>query len=550
MRGIREQLLAARGLSDATVRADFCEPNLAVRYQKTNHDPFLLPDMAAAVERIVKAKTNKELIYIYGDYDIDGITATTILLEAFAKFGLRREAFIPNRFVEGYGLTKDAVKVLHERGAQLIVTVDCGSLSHAEVAYANELGMDVIITDHHNVAPTMPPAIATINPKRPDHRYPFKELAGCGVAFKLVQALQSKLAGLSAGHEKLLLDLVAFGTVCDVVPLVDENRATVFCGLEVMRQMRRQGFKALAAITKTAPANITARTLGFMFGPRLNAAGRLETAQYSLDLLTATDPLTAYNLAEKLDTMNTKRRAEQDKIFKAAAAQAETYAADPVLVLSGAQWSHGIIGIVAAKILEKFAKPTFVIEEMGEEAKGSARSYGDFSAADAIRAAEAWIIKGGGHKLAAGVTLKTKDIAAFRRAVNDFYKAQKFGNQLAHLEPKTDAIVTDTSQFNADFMTFLNTLEPFGNGNPEPIFRLPAATIRARRTMGSDKTHLKLDLADAQGNKWSVIGFGQAAKYRQDAGETVDVWFKLIENEWRGVRSLEGQIVKVADADA
>jgi single-stranded-DNA-specific exonuclease len=548
MPGVKEQLLANRGLSDAKILAEFCESDLNKRYMRFKHDPFLLPDMAKAVERIALAKDRDELVFIYGDYDIDGITATTILHDAFTKFGIRHDAFIPNRFVEGYGLTKDAIKQLHERGAQLIVTVDCGSLSHKEIELANELGMEVIVTDHHNVAPEMPAAVATVNPKRPDHEYPFKDLAGCGVAFKLVQALQTKLPGLPDGHEKLLLDLVAFGTVCDVVTLKDENRAIVYCGLEVMRQARRQGFKALMALTETRPEKLNARTLGFMFGPRLNAAGRLETAQYSLDLMTATDPMQAFELAQKLDVMNKQRRTNQDKIFKEAKEQAEQFADDPVLVLSGKDWSHGIIGIVAAKILEKYHKPTYVIEEMGEEAKGSARSYGDFSVADAIRYAEKHIIKGGGHKLAAGVTLKTSEIANFRKAVNDFYRQQKLKDQLQHLEPKTDAIVEHFKELNHEFMAFLKTLEPFGHGNPEPIFHVRGAVVHNRRTMGKDGSHLKLEIGDAKGNKWSLIGFGVADKYLHDAGEVVDVWFTLLENEWRGVVKLEGQLLKIVDA--
>lgn len=548
MPGVKEQLLANRGLSDAKILAEFCESDLHKRYLRFKHDPFLLPDMAKAVDRIVLAKKRDEFVFIYGDYDIDGITATTILHDAFTKFGIRHDAFIPNRFVEGYGLTKDAIKQLHEKGAQLIVTVDCGSLSHKEIELANELGMEVIVTDHHNVAPEMPPAVATVNPKRPDHAYPFKDLAGCGVAFKLVQALQTKLPGMPDGHEKLLLDLVAFGTVCDVVTLKDENRAIVYCGLEVMRQARRQGFKALMALTETRPEKLNARTLGFMFGPRLNAAGRLETAQYSLDLMTATDPMHALALAQKLDDMNKQRRTNQDKIFKEAKEQAERFADDPVLVLSGREWSHGIIGIVAAKILEKYHKPTFVIEEMGDEAKGSARSYGDFSAADAIRFAEKHIIKGGGHKLAAGVTLKTAEIANFRRAVNDFYREQKLKDQPRHLEPKTDAIVEHFKELNHELMSFLKTLEPFGHGNPEPVFHVRGAVVQNRRTLGKDNSHLKLEVGDAAGNRWSLIGFGAADKYMHDVGEVVDVWFTLLENEWRGVVKLEGQLLKVADA--
>jgi single-stranded-DNA-specific exonuclease len=547
MSGVIDQILKARGLADPDKRAEFCEPDFKRRYERFKHDPFLLPDMAQAVERIKQAKAKNEQVYIYGDYDIDGLTATTILLDAFESFGIRCQAFIPNRFKEGYGLAKTAIRELKEKGAELIITVDCGSLSHAEIELANELGMEVIVTDHHSVDETMPPAVAIINPKRSGHAYPFVDLAGCGVAFKLVQALQTQLDGLPEGKEKLLLDLVAFGTVCDVVTLLDENRANVYCGLYVMSQARRPGLRALMAVTKVQPDKIDARTLGFVFGPRLNAAGRLETAQYSLDLLRATDAMQALDIAQKLDEMNVKRRADQAKIVQAAQAQAAQYKDDPVLVLSGRDWSHGIIGIVAAKILESHYKPTFVLEEMGEEAKGSARSFGDFSAVEAIRAAEKWLIKGGGHKLAAGVTLKTEHIHHFRQAVNDFYRAQGFTDQLRHLEPIADAIVKDVSELNEELMSVLQTLEPFGHGNPEPVFHLRRAVIQMRRHLGSDATHLKLEVSDGTGNRWSLIGFGLAQKYAQDVGEEVQVWFKVIKNEWRGVVKLEGQLLKIAE---
>lgn len=541
MPGVIEQLLTSRGLSDPIIRNDFCSPD----YESCKYDPFLLPDMQAAVERLKSAKQNGEFVYIYGDYDIDGLTATTILLDSFEAFGIRCQAFIPNRFTDGYGLNKEAIRQLADKGARLVVTVDCGSLSHKEIKLANELGMDVIVTDHHSVAETMPPAVAVINPKRTDHKYPFIDLAGCGVAFKLVQALQTQLQGLPLGQEKWLLDLVAFGTVCDVVTLLDENRSNVFWGLEVMKKTRRPGLKALMAVTSVTPNRLDARTLGFVFGPRLNAAGRLETAQYSLDLLTATDGMKALAIAQKLDEMNVKRRADQDKIFKAACLQAEQFAADPVLVLSSEGWSHGIIGIVAAKILERYYKPTFVLEEMGEESKGSARSFGDFSAVEAIRAAEQWLIKGGGHKLAAGVTMKTKNIANFRAALNDFYRAQDFDDQLKHLEPKTDAIVHDVSELNFELMKFLKTLEPFGHGNPEPIFNLQKAVIHKRQHLGANGSHLKLEVGDAKGNRVSMIGFSLAEKYIHDVGEEVNLWFKLIENEWRGNVKLEGQLIKI-----
>ncbi len=532
--------MCSRGLGDRDLRAAFLSPS----YDTMRHDAFLLPDMLPAVERLLRAKANQELVYIYGDYDIDGLTATTLLLEAFKAFGIRTQAFIPNRFVEGYGLAAPAIRQLVENGAQLIVTVDCGSLSHAEIELANELGVDVIVTDHHSVTEVMPPAVAVINPKRPDHTYPFIDLAGVGVAFKLVQALQQKTGGLADGHEKWLLDLVALGTVCDVVTLVDENRANVFWGLHVMRNTRRPGIKALAAVADLNMEDLQARSLGFVLGPHLNAAGRLETAQLSLDLLTAADPMKALEIAYKLHDMNVARRAQQDRITKEAARQAEQFSGLPVLVLSDASWSHGIIGIVAAKMLERFHKPTFVLQEMGEESKGSARSYGDFSAVEAIQAADQWLTKGGGHKLAAGVTLPTKNITAFRTAINDFYHSLKLPDQLAYLQPTTDAHVQDMSQFTHELITELKQLEPYGNGNPEPVFHIPRAKVVDRRTMGKESQHLKLKVIDDKQQRFSVVGFNLAEQVLADAGDTVELWLQVIENEWRGVTTIEGRLLK------
>ncbi|MEO5499721.1 MAG: DHH family phosphoesterase, partial [Candidatus Saccharimonadales bacterium] len=315
-----EAVLLARGLTDKETRQTFLHPD----YLATSHDPFLLPDMDKAVARLVEAHKKKQNVVIYGDYDIDGLTASTVLLKSFEAFGINARVFIPNRFIEGYGLSAKAIETLAGEGAELIVTVDCGSLSHKEIARANELGVDVIVTDHHSVAETMPDAIATINPKRTDHSYPFIDLAGVGVAFKLVQALQTKLEGFPKGQEKWLLDLVALGTVCDVVQLSGENRTNVFWGLEVMKKTKRPGIKLLMAVSRVEPSKLFARSLGFGLGPRLNAAGRLETAQLALDLLLTDDSMKALELAERLDLMNQQRRVEQDRIFKAARTQADT----------------------------------------------------------------------------------------------------------------------------------------------------------------------------------------------------------------------------------
>jgi single-stranded-DNA-specific exonuclease len=499
--------------------------------------------MTAAVDRLVEARQKQEHITIYGDYDIDGLTATTVLLDAFASFGfLHVDAFIPNRFVEGYGLTIDAVERIAAQGANLIVTVDCGSLSEKEIIRAGELGIDVIVTDHHNVAPIQPPAIAVINPKRPDHSYPFIDLAGVGVAFKLVQALQTKLDGLGDGQEKWLLDLVALGTVCDVVTLVDENRANVYWGLKVLAKTRRPGLKALMAVSAVEADTVNARSLGFGLGPRMNAAGRLETAQHALDMLRAEDGIEALEKAQFLDTLNVARRADQDKIFKAAQLQAEKYKDDPVLVVSHPDWNHGIIGIVAAKLLEKYKKPAYVLQEIGDQSKGSARSYGDFSAADAIRASDDIIIKGGGHMLAAGVTLLTENIGAFRARVNEFYRSQNLFNQAALLLPKEDITVSGLAEVNEALIGEFSQLEPFGNGNPEPVLKAVGLTAMHVRRMGADAQHVKLELRDASG-LMHFLAFNAPDHFFVEPGDVVSVWFQPGINEWQGRRNVEGRLL-------
>lgn len=596
-----EEILTARGLV-GRARDAFLSPSYDAR-----HDPFLLPDMQAAVERMVRAREAQERVTIYGDYDIDGLTATTILLDALESFGFTHvEAFIPNRFVEGYGLTVEAVEKIAAAGAQLIITVDCGSLSEKEIRRAGELGVDVIVTDHHNVAPVQPPAVAVINPKRllqdfPDEYegyvlrrssvspttssdtasrrvsdrapasvetlaadvsedvsasgstvdgeslYPFLDLAGCGVAFKLVQALQTRLDGLPEGQEKWLLDLVALGTVCDVVTLVDENRANVYWGLKVLAQTRRPGLKALMLVSGVEPREVNARSLGFALGPRMNAAGRLETAQYALDMLRAKTGEEALELAERLDNMNRARRAEQDIIYKAAIEQAEQFADDPVLVVSAPGWNHGIIGIVAAKLLEKYKKPTYVLEEMGEEAKGSARSYGDFSAADAIRASDDLITKGGGHKLAAGVTLPTANIAAFRARVNEFYRQQQLRDQAALLLPVADTAAS-LDEISEELVQLLASLEPFGNGNPQPVLRSDNVLVLGHRRMGADGQHVKLTLQDGA-SKLDMLAFNAPEHFFAESGTRVHVWYQPDINEWRGRRSIEGRLLHLELSD-
>ena len=537
-----ERILTARGLITRAARQAFLQPD----YMAVKHDPFLLPDMKKAVARLKQAREQGEKIVIYGDYDIDGLSATALLLDAFGKFGFEDvDAFIPNRFVEGYGMTMGAVDKVRDMGADLIVTVDTGSLCHAEIAYAASLGIDTVVTDHHNVAETPPPSVAAVNPKFPGHTYPFRDLCGAGVAFKLVQALQTELDGLPDGYEKWLLDLVALGTVCDIVTLADENRANVYWGLEVLKKQQRPGLKALMAVAGIEPEQVNARHLGFGLGPRMNAAGRLETAQHALDMLTARDGLAALEASEKLEELNGKRRGIQDAIFEEACVQAEQLAGDRVLVVSSDGWNHGVIGIVASKLVEKYKKPVFIIGERGEEATGSARSFGDFSAADAVRAADDIIIKGGGHGAAAGVTLATGKIGDFRRRVNEFYDSLQLTNQERYLLPRADVEIDDFSEIDEELVANLAKMEPFGNGNPEPVLKITRASVLSMRRMGADGQHVKLALRDKNSKVLQMLSFNAPEEFFRETGDEVVAWFQPTVNEWQGVRTVEGRLLHI-----
>ena len=537
-----EQILTARGLTTRAARQAFLQPD----YMAVKHNPFLLPDMKKAVARLKRAREQGEKIVIYGDYDIDGLSATALLLDAFGKFGFEDvDAFIPNRFVEGYGMTMGAVDKVRDMGADLIVTVDTGSLCHAEIAYAASLGIDTVVTDHHNVAETPPPSVAAVNPKFPGHTYPFRDLCGAGVAFKLVQALQTELDGLPDGYEKWLLDLVALGTVCDIVTLADENRANVYWGLEVLKKQQRPGLKALMAVAGIEPEQVNARHLGFGLGPRMNAAGRLETAQHALDMLVAHDGLAALEASEKLEELNVKRRGIQDAIFEEACVQAEQLADDRVLVVSSDGWNHGVIGIVASKLVEKYKKPVFIIGERGEEATGSARRFGDFSAADAVRAADDIIIKGGGHGAAAGVTLATGKIGDFRRRVNEFYDSLQLTNQEQYLLPRADVEIDDFSEIDEELAANLAKMEPFGNGNPEPVLKITRASVLSMRRMGADGQHVKLALRDKNGKVLQMLAFNAPEEFFREPGDEVVAWLQPTVNEWQGVRTVEGRLLHI-----
>ena len=533
---IFEQILKNRGISKEN-REAFLNPNY-----DNQHDPFLLPDMEKAVERLLIAHEKQEKITVYGDYDVDGVSASTVILTAFEKFGFKNvDYFLPDRFKDGYGMNERGVRVLADRGTNLILTVDCGSLNHAEIDFAKGFGIDTIVTDHHNIAEIQPNAVAVVNPRRKENKYPQAEnFAGVGVAFKLVQALQTKLEGFPTGQEKWLLDMVALGTVCDIMKQTVENRQNTFWGLKVLSKTRRAGLKSMLALAGVKEPKSS--TLGFIIGPRINSAGRLETAEKAVDLMLEKDSFVAFEKAKNLDDLNKKRRKILHEALEIAIRKAEDFKNDKVLVVADESFNDGIIGIVASGLLERFKKPVFVISIEGDVAKGSARSFGDFSASQAVQNASEIIIKGGGHDAAAGVTLPTSKIDDFRKSVNDFYDSLKLKNQLEKLLPKVDVQLEDFSPISLELFEKISLLEPFGNGNEEPTFEIKNACVSARQEMGDKNQHLKLTLSDGE-REIKMLKFNAPKDFFAEIDEKVDVIFSLGLNEWQGQKNIEGQIL-------
>lgn len=539
-------LLSARGLNKSQIEA-FINPN----YELDLSDPSLLPDIVKATTRIVRAIDSGESIVIYGDYDIDGLTATALLKDALSRMGASVEMYIPDRFEEGYGLNAKALLDLRKAGASLVISVDCGVTAHEQVAKAKKAGLDVIITDHHEPDNGKPKnCIACVNPKLAK-KSPQHDLAGVGVAFYLVRALQdkkvktikSKFVPLEPGQEKWLLDLVALGTVCDVVPLTGDNRVLASFGLKVLRQTKRAGLLQLAEKCGVDIGNITESDLGFKLGPRLNAAGRLTHAKKALELLTTNDTAVASGVAVELNTLNTQRQEETKTIFVEANQMAKQYRRQPILVLSSPDWSHGVVGIVASRIAEKWHKPTILLQELDGQSKGSARSYNDFSIIEAISACGEILEKFGGHKFAAGLTLNTDRIEEFRYRINEY--------AIANMDPENNfrtisiGLGFSSAQPSLNIYDDLNKLSPFGNSNPTPLCK-GLFTVVELRLVGSDASHLRLRLVDKQGYEHTAIGFGMANTWTWlEQGSEIEAVFNLTENIWNSQRSYQLELVDI-----
>ena len=502
-------------------------------------DPFLMLGMEKAVKRILTALENNEKIAIYGDYDVDGITSTAIMVKFLKNRRADVSYYIPDRLEEGYGINKGAIDKISESGVTLLITVDCGITAVSEIEYAKTKGIDTIITDHHECKDEIPDAFCLLNPKQPGCTYPFKKLAGVGVAFKLLQALTIEMRFHMRELIEEYVDLVAIGTVADVMSLVGENRVIVKKGLELLSYTMNKGIRALAEVAEIDLANVQTGTIGFAIAPRINAAGRMGDPRCAVELLLATDDMTAKRYAEQLNNENRERQETEIKILEDALYMIEntpSYKDDFVLVLAHENWHHGIIGIVASKISERFNKPCILISTDETTGKGSGRSIKTFNLFKALEHCQDSLLKFGGHELAAGLSIAPDKIDDFRKEINEYAKS-------ALTEEDFVPLLYIDSELPPQFINMntaerLSVLEPYGMGNSSPVFYAKNMTVSQKRAL-SDGKHIKLTL---RSNEYLVdaVGFNMGELNQEISNDDmVDIAFNVDINIYRGMRQLQ-----------
>ena len=530
---ILKQIVFNRGLAtDAEARSFLkAEPN-------ADTDPFQMTGMQATVDRICFALQHNEPIAIYGDYDVDGVTATALLVQALGALGANVRGYIPNRFDEGYGLNKDALDTLKAEGVKLVITVDCGIRSPNEALHAQTIGLDLIISDHHHPDGTnLPPAFAVINPKQHDDVYPDKDLAGVGIAYKIAEALLTVQQPGNGFHTNDLLDLVALGTVADLAPLVGENRVLVRRGLRQLRETKRQGLFSLAGVADLKIDKCTAGNIGFMLGPRLNASGRLESALASFELLTTKDFMRAGQLAQQLDQQNRQRQS----ITRTMQEQAEAIAMkdDPeafLLFAAHEDFNPGVVGLAASRLTEVYYRPAIVAAKNAEETRGSCRSIPEFHITDALDQCKDLLVRHGGHAAAAGFTVKNQNLPELVSRLKKIAKDQLGARDLR--QTMTADMEVPLSELNFDVLKHLLFLEPTGYGNPEAVFVSRNIKVKSVRTVGAEGKHLKLTVEDERGASVDAIGF-RLGHLKENLPPKIDVLYRFEANEFNGRRTLQ-----------
>ena len=545
LRPIIVQVLYNRGVTDPSDLAAF------LGRESSAANPFDLPAMHAAVTRLRQALRIGEPVAVYGDFDADGVTATALLVQTLQALGGQAQAYIPHRVDEGYGLHEEALTKLAHDGVRLVVTVDCGVRARDEVAHANRLGLDVIVTDHHSVGPQLPEAVAVVDPKRNDSHYPFEELAGVGVAYRLAQALlrSQRQTPVNSREVRLkeedIVDLVALGTVADLAPLLGENRTLVHRGLERLNHMERPGIEALARQADLQPGQVNAATIGYVLAPRINAAGRMAHAEVAFQLLNTQYPAEAERLAAELERLNRERQQLTRETQELARQLAlDTADGSPLLFAASPDFQAGIVGLAASRLLDEFYRPAVVVEVGERVSHGSCRSIPEFHITEALDRCADLLLRHGGHAAAAGFTVRNEHLDELAGRLRSLSTEQLAD---AELRPvlAVDAQV-ELSQMSWELQRELAQLEPCGYANPHPLFLSQNVPVQNRRAVGSDGQHLKLWLSDGQ-TTWDGIAFRQG-EWADKLPDQVDLVYHLEINEWNGQRRLQLNVQDIRPA--
>ena len=530
------RLLVDRNIDNEEKVRIFLEPK-----RNDFYDPYLLPDMDKAVERIIDAINNNEKITIYGDYDVDGITATSVMIKYLNDRNANVTYYIPNRLDEGYGLNKEALDKILSDGTNLVITVDCGITAMEEIEYGKKIGLDIIVTDHHEPSEIIPNTIAVVDAKRKDNIYPFRELAGVGVAFKLINAISIKL-GLDEKEYLKYLDIVAIGTIADVVPLVSENRTITKLGLKLIEVTKNIGLREL--INVTGYKKIDSGMVAFGIAPRINACGRMGHEKEALELFLIDDINKAKEIAERLNSYNQKRQEIEKNIFEEAKSLAEKDSDKSVLVLGRGGWHHGVIGIVSSKITELYFKPSILVGFEGDEGKGSGRSVPGFDMHEALLNCSTFLDKCGGHEMAVGLSLKKENFEKFK----ENFEKYACNTNLCDIIPiiNIDEEVK-LDEISVDIIKELSLLEPYGEANRMPLFMFKNLKINSIRAL-SDGKHMKLTLQD---NNYFIDAIGFNLGYLVDEykiGDRIDVVGSLEINEFNNNQTMQINIKDVRKA--
>ena len=535
--------LIFRGIDSFETAKSYFRPTLSLI-----HDPFLMAGMEQAAYRIARAKREGEKVVVYGDYDVDGVTSTALMLSFLRSIGVEADYFVPHRLLHGYGLSESGIDAALQTGATLMIALDCGITAHDPAAYAKMKGVDLIIADHHTAPSELPDAFAVLNPKREDCAYPFDELSGCGVGFKLVQATLDCL-GEDASKAYPYLDLVALSIASDIVPINGENRILMREGLDILRENERLGIRELARCGLIDMQACDTSKIVFQIAPRLNAAGRMEDASIGVDLLITDDPAEARSLANKLEQINDARRAEDKKTLDSAMDQAERHFVSRQrsgLVLYQSNWHAGVIGITASRIVERFFRPTVMLTQVGDVVKGSVRSIEGVNVFDALSQCSDLLIQFGGHKYAAGLSILERNVDAFREKFDDVL-ASKISPEMLVPSIKIDGTL-DLSEISPRFWPVLKQFEPFGPLNSRPVFKATNLNVVGTpRAVGKKSEHLKFTVKSSSSSGATALdaigfGLGDRTKLALDSrreGKPLDVVFTMDESSWNGRKYLQ-----------